>query len=207
IEQAVISVPEEYTGSVIEKLGGRRGEMIDMVAKNGVTHMTYMIPTRGLLGYRAEFIMDTKSEGILHHAFSKYERYKGDISKRQNGVLISGDTGKTSSYSLNKLQERSKLFVDPGVQVYTGMIVGENARSMDMTVNPCKEKKQTNIRSAGADEAVSLTPPLKLTLEQALEFIDEDELVEITPESIRLRKKFLTENERSRNTKSEKAPS
>ena len=201
IEQAIVTVPEEFTGAVIEKLGKRRGEMTDMSTRNGVTTMTYMIPTRGLLGYRAEFIMDTKGEGILHHAFSRYERYKGDIIKRQTAVMISGDNGKTASYALHNLQERGRLFVSPGVEVYEGMIIGETMRKQDMTVNPCKEKKQTNIRAAGADEAIRLTPAINLTLEQALEFIDEDELVEITPHNIRLRKKLLTENERSRNRK------
>jgi GTP-binding protein len=159
------------------------------------------VPTRGLLGFRAEFIMDTKGEGILNHGFFRYERFKGEIAKRQNGVLISGNFGKTASYALDNLQERGKLFIGPGIQVYEGMIIGENARGHDMTVNPCKEKKQTNIRAAGADEAIKLTPPIKLTLEQALEFIAEDELVEITPNNIRLRKKLLTENERARSKK------
>ncbi|MDI6731065.1 MAG: translational GTPase TypA [Candidatus Margulisbacteria bacterium] len=201
IEQALISVPEEFAGIVIEKLGKRRGEMQEMGVKNGITNLTYYIPTRGLLGFRAEFIMDTKGEGILNHGFFRYERFKGEIAKRQNGVLISGNLGKTASYAMDNLQERGKLFIRPGIQVYEGMIIGENARGHDMTVNPCKEKKQTNIRAAGADEAIKLTPPIILSLEQALEFIDEDELVEITPHSIRLRKKLLTENERARSKK------
>ncbi|MFA5035118.1 MAG: translational GTPase TypA [Candidatus Margulisiibacteriota bacterium] len=201
IEQTIVQVPEQNAGAVIEKLGKRRGEMIDMSNKNGTTTLTYMVPTRGLLGFRAEFIMDTKGEGILNHAFAKYERFKGEISKRQNGVLISGNTGKTASYALDNLQARAKLFLGPGIEVYDGMIVGENSRAMDMTVNPCKEKKQTNIRAASADEAIRLTPPITLTLEQALEFIDDDELVEITPKNIRLRKKYLTENERDRHKK------
>ena len=199
IEQAVISVPDEYQGAVIEKLGKRRGEMQEMTSRDGSTNMVYMIPTRGLLGFRAEFIMDTKGEGILNHAFSRYERIKGEISKRSNGVLVSGVKGKTASYALANLQERSRLFVGPATEVYEGMIVGENARDMDMTVNPCKEKKLTNIRSSTADIAVKLTPPITYNLEQALEFIDDDELVEITPKNIRLRKKLLTENERKRN--------
>lgn len=202
IEQAMISVPDEYVGAVIEKLGKRRGEMLDMNSKNGITTMTYMIPTRGLLGYRADFIMDTKSEGILHHAFARYERFKGEINKRQNGVIIAGEAGKTSSYALNNAQERGNLFVGPGVEVYEGMVIGESSRSQDMEINPCKEKKQTNIRAASADEAIRLTPPIKLTLEQALEFISTDELVEITPKNIRLRKKFLSKNDRERNKKS-----
>ena len=145
--------------------------------------------------------MNTKGEGVLNHAFYRYERHKGEIAKRQNGVLVSAVAGKTASYALDNLQDRAKLFVEPGTNVYEGMIVGENARRMDMAVNPCKEKKQTNIRSAGADEAIKLTPHLKLSLEQALEFIDDDEFVEITPSNIRLRKKYLTENERERHRK------
>jgi GTP-binding protein len=198
IEQAFITVPEQFAGVVIEKLGKRRGEMQDMHVKNGTTYLTYHVPTRGLLGFRAEFIMDTKGEGILHHGFYRYERFKGDIAKRKNGVLISGDFGKTAAYALNNLQERGSLFLGPGVEVYEGMLIGECARTNDMTVNPCKEKKKTNIRAAGADEAIKLTPPVKLTIESALEFISDDELVELTPKSIRLRKKLLTENERAR---------
>jgi GTP-binding protein len=201
IEQAIITVPDEFAGIVIESLGKRRGTMEEMSTKNGMTTMIYLVPTRGLLGFRAEFIMATKGEGILHHSFARYERFKGEISKRINGVLIAGNNGKTASYALENLQERARLFVGPGVQVYEGMIVGENARRQDMPVNPCKEKKQTNIRAAGADEAIKLTPPIKLSLEQALEFIDDDELVEVTPKNIRLRKKYLTENERSRHRK------
>jgi GTP-binding protein len=202
VEQAIITVPEEFAGVVIEKLGKRRGEMQEMNAKNKMTTLIYHVPTRGLLGFRAEFIMDTKGEGILNHAFFRYERFKGEIAKRINGVLVSGNTGKTASYALNNLQDRSRLFVGPGIAVYEGMIVGENARRQDMPVNPCKEKKKTNIRAAGSDEAIQLTPPIKLTLEQALEFINDDELVEITPKNIRLRKKFLTENERGKKSKS-----
>jgi len=201
VEQAVIQVPEEFAGTVIEKLGRRRGEMLEMSTKNKVTTMVYNVPTRGLLGFRAEFIMDTKGEGILNHAFAKYERYKGEITKRQNGSLVSSNTGKSAAYGLAHIQERGHLFIGPGIQVYEGMIVGENSRSQDMPVNPTKEKKQSNVRASSADIAIKLTPPIILTLEQALEFINDDELVEITPKNIRLRKKFLTENERARNRK------
>ncbi len=199
MEQAVIQVPEEFAGIVIEKLGRRRGEMMEMSSKNGTTTLVYLVPTRGLLGFRGEFIMDTKGEGILTHAFSKYERYKGEITKRQNGSLISSNAGRSASYGLAHIQERGRLFIGPGVQVYEGMVVGENSRLQDMPVNPTKEKKQTNIRASSADIAIKLTPPILMTLEQALEFINDDELVEITPKNIRLRKRFLTENERARN--------
>jgi len=201
IEQAYIQVPEEFAGTVIEKLGRRRGEMLEMSVKNGITSLVYNVPTRGLFGFRAEFIMDTKGEGILHHAFSKYERFKGEITKRQNGSLISSNPGRSASYGLAHIQERGRLFIGPGTEVYEGMIVGENSRQQDMPVNPTKEKKMTNIRAASADIAIKLTPPIILTLEQALEFINDDELVEITPKSIRLRKKLLTQNERARNRK------
>ena len=177
---------------------GVRGLMEEMTTRHGTTTLIYNVPTRGLLGFRAEFIMATKGEGILHHSFSRYERHKGEISKRLNGVLISGNKGRTASYALENLQDRGNLFVGPGVEVYEGMIVGENARARDLTVNPTKEKKQTNIRAAGADEAIHLTPPIILTLEQALEFIDKDELVEVTPKNIRLRKINLTALERER---------
>jgi GTP-binding protein len=198
MEQAIISVPDEFAGAVIESLGKRRGLMEEMTTRHGTTTLIYNVPTRGLLGFRAEFIMATKGEGILHHSFSRYERHKGEISKRLNGVLISGNKGRTASYALENLQDRGNLFVGPGVEVYEGMIVGENARARDLTVNPTKEKKQTNIRAAGADEAIHLTPPIILTLEQALEFIDKDELVEVTPKNIRLRKINLTALERER---------
>jgi GTP-binding protein len=204
VEQAVILVPEEFAGIVIEKMGRRRGEMLEMSTKNGTTTIVYSVPTRGLLGFRSEFIMDTKGEGILTHSFSKYERYKGEIAKRQNGSLISSNNGRSASYGLAHIQERGRLFIGAGVQVYEGMVVGENSRSQDMPVNPTKEKKQTNIRASSADIAIKLTPPINLTLEQALEFINPDELVEVTPKNIRLRKRFLTDNERSRNK--EKVP-
>jgi GTP-binding protein len=199
IEHLVVTVPDPYAGTVIEKLGLRKGEMQGMRSERGVTVLEYLIPTRGLLGYYTEFMMDTKGEGLLDHSFSHYEPFKGKLVRRPNGVLISGETGTTVAYALWNLQERGVLFVGPGVPVYEGMIIGQNSREQDMTVNPCKEKRLTNMRSSTADEAIRLIPPRTLTLEQALEFIEQDELVEVTPKSIRLRKKYLTEQERRRN--------
>lgn len=199
IEHLVITIPDPYAGTVIEKLGLRKGEMQEMRSERGVTILEYLIPTRGLLGYHTEFMMDTKGEGLLDHIFSHYEAFKGKLAKRPHGVLISGETGTSVAFALWNLQERGILFLGPGVAVYEGMIIGQNSREQDLTVNPCKEKRLTNMRSSTADEAIRLTSPRVLTLEQALEFIEQDELVEITPQSIRLRKKFLTEQERRRN--------
>lgn len=198
IEQVTIDVPDQYAGVVIEKLGKRRGEMTNMVSENKHTRMEYTIPTRGLLGFRSEFVTDTHGEGIMEHSFFEYQPYRGDIQKHANGVLISGEAGVTAGYALWNLQERGTLFLGSGVEIYEGMIVGEHSRDNDLTVNPCKEKKLTNMRASGADDAIRLTTPLIMTLEQALEYIDDDELVEITPKSIRMRKKFLKEVDRKR---------
>jgi GTP-binding protein len=198
-EQLMVTIPDPYAGTVIEKLGIRKGEMQGMRSEHGVTVLEYLIPTRGLIGYHTEFVMDTKGEGLLDHTFSHYEPFKGKMAKRPNGVLISGETGTTVAYAFWNLQERGVLFLEPGVPVYEGMIIGQNSREQDMTVNPCKEKRLTNMRSSTADEAIRLIPPRILTLEQALEFIEQDELVELTPKSIRLRKKFLSEQDRRRN--------
>ncbi len=202
MEQVVIDVPEEYAGIVIEKLGKRKGDMVNMVTELKHTRLEYVVPTRGLLGFRSEFIMDTHGEGILDHSFLEYRAFKGEIPKRSNGVLISNGTGATVAYGLWYLQERGKLFLGPGVEVYEGMIIGENAKENDLTVNPLKEKKLTNVRSSGTDEAVRLVPCMPMSLEQALEYIDDDELVEVTPKSIRIRKKWLTENDRKRHDRS-----
>jgi GTP-binding protein len=198
IEQVIISVPENFSGAVIEKLGKRKGEMKDLQTENGITRIEYEMPTRGLLGFRSEFIMDTKGEGLMDHSFLKYDSYKGAIPQRGNGVLISGEQGTAVAFSLFNLQERGIIFIPPVTAVYEGMIIGENSRSEDMVVNPCKEKKMSNMRSSGADEAIKLVPHRAVTLETALEFISNDELVEITPKSIRLRKKYLTEVDRKR---------
>ncbi|MBP9718661.1 translational GTPase TypA [Candidatus Gracilibacteria bacterium] len=198
IEQVMIDVPEAFAGVVIEKLGKRRGEMTGMITENAHSRLEYTVPTRGLLGFRSEFITDTRGEGILDHSYLEYQPYRGEIAGKLNGVLISGEHGVTASYALWNLQERGKLFLGSGVEVYEGMIIGEHSRDNDLVVNPCKEKKLTNMRASGSDDAIRLVPPQDMSLEQALEYIHDDELVEVTPKSIRLRKKFLTENERKR---------
>lgn len=196
IEFLVADIPEQYAGVVIEKLGKRKGEMKNLQTENGRTQLEYLIPTRSLLGFQAEYIMDTRGEGLMYHNFSHYGEFKGEIKRRQNGVLISGFTGKAVAFSIATLQERSVFFIGPGEEIYEGMIVGENSRDEDMTVNPTKEKKLSNMRASGSDESVKIIPAKILTLEQALEFIADDELVEVTPHFVRLRKKLLTENER-----------
>lgn len=197
IEMAIVDTPEEYAGTVIEKLGKRKGEMVHMHSENGSTRLEYKIPTRGLLGYRTEFLTDTKGEGTLAHQFSEYAPHKGDIDRRNTGSLISGFDGKTTAYSLESLQDRGPLFVAAGVDVYEGMIIGMSMKE-NMVVNPIKEKKLTNMRSSGADMSIKLTPPIEMTLDRALEYIDSDELAEITPSSVRIRKRLLKEHERKR---------
>ena len=199
MEDLVIDVPDEYTGAVIEKLGVRKAEMTNMVAGNqGYTRLEFKIPARGLIGYRSEFMTDTKGNGIMNHVFNGYEPAKGDIAARNKGVLIAFETGKSVTYGLYNAQERGTLFIGAGVEVYQGMIIGENARPDDMEVNVCKEKHLTNTRASGSDDALRLTPPRVLSLEQAIEFIAEDELVEVTPQNIRLRKKILDPTARIR---------
>lgn len=197
-EMVTIDVPDEFSGAVIEKLGKRKGTMLNMVSENGSTRLEYKIPTRGLLGFRMEFITATKGEGIIGSLFDSYGPYAGEIEKRQTGSLISGFTGETVAFALNNLQQRGTLFVTSGVGVYEGMVIGLSAKG-NMVVNPLKSKQLTNMRSSGADDAINLTPPMEMTLERALEFIDKDEYVEVTPENIRIRKIFLTETERKRN--------
>jgi len=200
LETLVMDVPDQYTGSIIAELNRRKGEMTSMQAHaSGMTRIEYIIPTRGLIGFRGFFLTETRGEGVLTSRFLEYGPYKGDIPGRKNGVLVSMDSGETTAYALWKIQERGVLFIDPVTPVYPGMIIGENSRENDLEVNPVKEKKLTNIRSSGADEAIRLVPPRKLTLEQAIEFIDDDELVEVTPQSIRLRKKILDSTQRKRN--------
>jgi GTP-binding protein len=210
-EELAIDVPEEYLGAVIEKLGPRRGEMIEM--KNpgqGLTRVLYRIPARGLFGYRSEFLTDTRGTGIMHHRFLEYGPWAGGLATRTRGTLVSMENGTIIAFALAALQERSTLFVSPGAPVYEGMIVGENSRPGDMDVNPTKEKKLSNMRTTGTDENIRLEPPRELTLEGALEYIEDDELIEVTPQSIRLRKRMLGQSDRkkiSREAKRERAAS
>ena len=208
-EELAIDVPEEFLGNVIEKLGPRRAEMIEM--KNpgqGMVRLLYRIPARGLFGYRSEFMTDTRGTGIMHHRFLDYGSWAGALAGRMRGTLVSMEPGVIVAFALANLSERATLFVAPGDKVYEGMLVGENSRPGDMDVNPTKEKKLTNMRSKSSDENIQLEPPRELTLEGALEYIEEDELIEITPEAIRLRKRFLSANDRkklSREAKRERA--
>lgn len=193
MEHVIIDVPEEFVGIVIEKLGKRKGEMKNMITFNENTRVEFIIPARGLIGYRSEFMTDTKGTGILHHNFEGYEPFKGEIAHRSKGALVAMETGIASAYAMYKLQERSVFFIESGTKVYEGMIVGENSRENDMRVNVTKTKQLTNMRASGADEAIRMEPPTIFTLEQAIEWINDDEYVEVTPESIRIRKKYLTE--------------
>ena len=208
-EELSIDVPEEFLGAVIEKLGPRRAEMIEM--KNpgqGLVRLLYRIPARGLFGYRSEFLTDTRGTGIIHHRFLEYGSWAGPLAGRKRGTLVSMELGHAVAFGLANLSERATLFVAPGTAVYEGMIIGESARPGDMDVNPTKEKKLTNMRTTSTDENIQLEPPRELTLEGALEYIEEDELIEVTPESIRLRKRFLNANDRkklSREAKRERA--
>jgi GTP-binding protein len=204
MEYLVIDVPEEHQGTVIEKLGPRRAEMVSLHPMDGVNRLEFIIPARGLIGFRTEFLTDTRGTGVMTHTFHDYAPWKGPIPGRKNGVLIAMEACETVAYALFALQERGIFFVGPGIEVYEGMIVGQHAKENDLVVNVGKGKKLTNIRAAGSDEAVRLTPPRLLTLEQALEFIDDDELVEVTPKAIRLRKRHLDENERKRAEKKKK---
>ena len=198
IEEVVLSVPDEYSGSVISKLNVRMGMMQEMHSENGFTHLEYLVPTRGLLGYRSEFINDTRGEGTMVRRFAKFDDYVGEIPQRTNGVAIAQEEGVATPYAIFNISERVQMFIEPGTKVYEGMIIGMNARSDDMVVNPCKAKKATNMRAAGSDDNIKLAPARTFTLEEALEFIDDDELVEIVPDDIRLRKKYLKELERRR---------
>jgi len=197
-EEVTIDVPDEFAGAVMEKMGKRKGITQNMVSKDGQTRLIFEIPSRGLLGYRGEFIIDTKGEGILCAQVIGFKPYAGEIVKRNVGSMISMATGKALGYSLANLQDRGALYIDPTTEVYEGMVIGNTSKGEDMNVNPIKGKQLTNMRSSGADDALNLTPPIRITLERGLEVISGDEYLEITPNNIRIRKQLLTENERKR---------
>ncbi len=199
VEQLIIDVPEEYVGAVIEKLGARKAEMVNMMPPDkGYTRLEFKIPSRGLIGYRSEFLTDTKGNGIMNSVIAGFEPWKGEIETRNHGVLIAYERGTAITYGLHNAQNRGELFIGPGSEVYEGMIVGRSPKNEDITVNVCKKKHVTNMRASGADEALRLVPPLRFSLEQFLEFVDNDELVEVTPTSIRLRKKILNNEMRAK---------
>ena len=192
MELVYVDVPEEFAGSVIQKLSSRKGEMQGIgTAGNGYSRLEFMIPSRGLIGYRGEFMTDTKGNGIMNAVFDGYEEYKGDIQYRKQGSLIAFESGETITYGLYNAQERGSLFIGPGEKVYAGMVIGQNGKSEDVEVNVCKKKQLTNTRASGSDDALRLVPPIEMSLEQCLEFIDTDELLEVTPEHLRIRKRIL----------------
>ncbi|MET0546049.1 MAG: translational GTPase TypA, partial [Caulobacterales bacterium] len=203
IEEVTIDVDENFAGAVIEKVSLRRGEMKDMrPSGGGKQRLIFHAPSRGLVGYHSEFMTDTRGEGVMNRVFHEWGDWRGEIPGRRTGAIISTDQGNAVAYALWYLEERGALFIDPGEAVYEGMIIGENPRGEDMDVNPLKEKKLSNVRSSGKDEAIRLTPPKRMTLEQAIAWIEEDELVEVTPKAIRIRKRYLNPNDRKRNAKS-----
>ena len=199
MERAIIDVPEEFSGTVIEKLSSRKGELLGMsTASGGYTRLEFSIPSRGLIGYRGEFMTDTKGNGILNTLFDGYAPYKGDIQYRKQGSLIAFETGEAITYGLYNAQERGVLFLGAGEKVYAGMVIGQTGKTEDIEVNVCKKKQLTNTRSSSADDALRLSPPRILSLEQSIEFIDTDELLEITPKTLRIRKKILDPTLRKR---------
>src|SRR6476646_5772251 len=203
IEEAVIDVDQEHTGIVVEKLSNRKGEMVEMrPSGGGRSRLVFYAPTRGLIGYQSELLTDTRGTAVMNRLFHSYEPFKGDIPGRINGVLIANEPGEAVAYALWNLEDRGPMVIDPGVKVYGGMIVGIHTRDNDLEVNVLKGKKLTNIRAAGKDEAVRLTPPVRMTLERALAWIQDDELVEVTPKAIRLRQLRLDTHERKRVEKS-----
>ncbi len=199
IERLVVNVPDDCVGNVIEKLGRRKAEMLNMEpAEAGHTKIEFKIPARGIIGYRTEFLTDTKGEGTMNHIFDCYEPFKGEVQARTRGTIVAFENGKSITYGLYNAQDKGDLFIGPGVEVYEGMIVGLNSRNEDLAINVCKEKHLTNTRASGSDEALRLVPPIQMSLEKAIEFIQDDELVEVTPKSIRLRKKILNNKDRER---------
>jgi GTP-binding protein len=206
VEHVTIDVPEEYTGVVIEKMGRRKAEMTNMsTLRGGMNRLEFEIPTRGLIGYNLEFTTDTKGEGMMSHVFHNYQPFKGKLPSRETGALVSAETGAAVAYAISSLEDRGTFFIGPNARVYEGMVVGESTRDLDITMNICKTKKLTNMRASGSDESMRLTPPKRLSLEQSLEFINDDELLEVTPENIRIRKKILNADLRAKAVKKAKA--
>jgi len=202
IEEVVIDVDDGFSGIVVQKMSERKAEMVEMrPSGGGRTRLVFYAPTRGLIGYQGELLTDSRGTAIMNRLFHAYSPYKGEVQGRRNGVLISTDAGEAVAYALWNLEDRGPMMIEPGWKVYPGMIVGEHTRDNDLEVNVIKGKKLTNIRTTSKDEAVRLTPPIRMTLEKALAYIEDDELVEVTPKSIRLRKKFLDANERKKEEK------
>ena len=201
LEFLTVDVPPEFMGAVMEQLGTQRAEMVNMVELSGYLRLEFIVPARGLIGFRSQFLTNTKGNGIMHHVFHGYAPYKGDIPGRTRGALVAFETGETSAYGIFNVQDRGVMFIEPGQMVYAGMIVGENTRELDMDINPCKKKQMTNTRSSSADEALRLITPRIMSLEQCLEHINDDELVEVTPKTLRLRKAVLDRNQRGRDRK------
>ena len=204
MERLVADVPNDYTGAVINKLQSRRGDLQNMTPVGSRTKLEFMVPSRGLFGYRNEFLTDTKGEGIMASVFDHYEPMKGEIQRRSTGSLVAFETGEAVTYGLFNAQERGTLFIGPGTPVYAGMIVGETPKAEDITVNVCKKKQLTNMRASGSDEALRLTTPKQMSLEQCLEFLADDELLECTPENLRLRKRLLDHGDRMREASKKK---
>jgi GTP-binding protein len=197
-EEVIADVDEEFTGVVVEKMSMRKAEMVDMrPSGGGKTRITFIAPSRGLIGYQGQFLTDTRGTGVLNRLFHSYGPYKGEIAGRRNGALISTDKGEAVAYAIFNLQDRGTMFINPGDKVYQGMIVGEHSRDNDLDINVLKGKQLTNIRAAGKDDALILTPPRKMSMEDMISYINDDELLEVTPQSLRLRKKHLTPNERT----------
>jgi GTP-binding protein len=202
MEEVIVDVDQEYTGTVVEKVSARKGEMTDMrPSGGGKMRLTFLAPSRGLIGYQSEFMTDTRGTGLLNRLYHSYAPYKGEIGGRNRGVLISTDIGQAVAYAIFNLQDRGTMFINPGDAVYQGMVVGENSRENDLEINVLKGKQLTNVRASGKDEAVVLVPPRRLSLEAMMSYIQDDELVEVTPKALRLRKRFLDPNLRKRAAK------
>ena len=201
MEFLTVDVPQEFMGAVMDQLGTLRAEMVNMVELAGYLRLEFTVPARSLIGFRSQFLTNTKGNGIMHHVFHGYAPYKGDIPGRTRGALVAFETGETSSYGIFNVQDRGVMFIVPGQMVYAGMVVGENTRELDMDINPCKKKQMTNMRTSASDEALRLITPKIMSLEQCLEHINDDELVEVTPKSLRLRKAVLDRHQRGRDRK------